>query len=588
MQYSLTQSQMGHGHFVLLSLRAAADRGLDSWSARMARVLPDANVALSGWSGLWACRSLPFEKGEALAVLGRQPNQISAANRQPVSLAAVADQWRRNGPPGSDDFTAPFSLVGLDLRDGTATAITDHVGLGHLYLHSGDGVAAASSSALLLARLFGLKPALESLLGLGLVGAFVGDDSGFEGAAKLTRGHVAVLQEGRVTTRRSSRPYEPSREDGATVWRSIVGELAQAFPGAEVELSGGLDSRLILAGIPSAQRAQHPAFTLGAADSPDGHIAVLLATRSGMPHKLVDPADLIDDRLTQHLKLTALGDQFGSNPLDRSVFTHLEESHQPAVRFTGQNGEIMRGFYYAYQQLDAQPSVAKARALINTRLIVNDLVDPSLFRADWYRNARARIKDRLTASILDAPGDRWADKIDWLYLHERMHRWAGVAFSKVQAERQILAPYFDRRFIEYAFGQRPADKLDSRATARLLMALDPEMARIPLDWGVTPADIAHKSVGSALARYRFKLWKIRRKLKQYFSGGSLTEANTDEMGGQWGRRGGPSDFRIDALAAWSIFDPKAIDDFMAGRRKPNWATLGFILNCATLAEGLEA
>jgi hypothetical protein len=169
-----------------------------------------------------------------------------------------------------------------------------------------------------------------------------------------------------------------------------------------------------------------------------------------------------------------------------------------------------------------------------------------------------------------------------------MQRWCGGAFAKIQHQRQVLAPFFDRSFIEYAFSQPAAEKADSRSAAQLLAAMDPGLARIPLDNGQSPARMFDRSLAGRAGKAMIRFSKIRRRVIQRLSRGSLVDANSADVGAQWCKRVGPSDLNLQALAAWGVFRPKALEDFAEGKWRPNRATLGFILNCAYLVDALEA
>jgi Asparagine synthase len=59
-----------------------------------------------------------------------------------------------------------------------------------------------------------------------------------------------------------------------------------------LELSGGLDSRMVLAAVPPERRKRLTAFTIVAEGSRDAHVAGELARRYGMGCELVNVTDL--------------------------------------------------------------------------------------------------------------------------------------------------------------------------------------------------------------------------------------------------------------------------------------------------------
>lgn len=463
-------------------------------------------------------------------------------------------------------------------RDGSAlVAQTDHWGLGHVFCVAQAGVAAFASSATLLAQLFDLEPDADALMEFALFGTFTGTDSPFRGVTKLAAGHRARAEAGRLTFTRWFAP-QPPRHDLATAFSQAVARMNMAAPDADLELSGGLDSRLILAAMPRAERPRHRAITLGDAASGDVRVATGIAGREGLEHRVIGLADLaaLDaDQLHGLLVDAAFGYDFGANPVDKAPLVHAATSS--AARFGGQNGEILRGFYYPGQPLARAPEPALAERLIDWRLIANDRVASRLFAPDTYAAYRARARDRMRDRLLSYGGN-WGETLDRFYLDERMQRWVGISCGNRFVDRLQLYPFFDPEVVAAAMALPASDKADSRAAYRLLVQLDPGLAALPLDNGIVPAR------PSGMLRRRAA--GLLRKLGQRLGGGARATLGSSALIGLWHRHRLFERLDRDRLEAYGFLDRATLEAILRGEMVPDRATLGFVLMLSGIKEVL--
>ena len=119
-----------------------------------------------------------------------------------------------------------------------------------------------------------------------------------------------------------------------------------------------------------------------------------------------------------------------------------------------------------------------------------------------------------TRALLQATGCDWLTATDMLYLHWRMQRWVGTDWSAAAQSRPVLAPFFHPRYVRWALGAPPREKRGSRLLARVLDALDPGLARIPLAGGEAPAVIFRPGVGDRVSRANRTAHKVGVKVRQ--------------------------------------------------------------------------
>ena len=246
---------------------------------------------LIAW-GRDAADVLDAERGEASLLLalaalddagGRVTPRVGAGARSgqgPHALAAIA------GPQGLAVATGA-----------TVFAATDHVGLAAVYHAAADGVAVAGSSSRLLAALLGRRLDDDAVSAFSVLGEYASRTrrSTASGGWPPRRWRGWPVARSRVdqyaappAPQRGPRDVDASVAEGVDAVRAAVGACVDAYPDAAMELSGGLDSRIILAALVSSGRPPAGGLTLGEPSHPDVLVARELARRAGVPFQQVD------------------------------------------------------------------------------------------------------------------------------------------------------------------------------------------------------------------------------------------------------------------------------------------------------------
>jgi asparagine synthase (glutamine-hydrolysing) len=152
--------------------------------------------------------------------------------------------------------------------------------------------------------------------------------------------------------------------------------------------------------------------------------------------------------------------------------------------------------------------------------VATDALDP-----DFVAWARAFATEEVFARMASTDRD-WMTATDEFYLGQRMQRWAGVTETAVCLERVVVNPMLDDRFIEIARGLSPRDKRSSMFLSRLQIALDDELARVPLDGRPAPVAYANPSIANSARQAASTLRKAAKK-----AGQRAVRANRPPAGG---------------------------------------------------------
>jgi len=570
--------------FIGASWRPGADTGaLDRLRAATAGW---ARAEGPGWL-LASERPGAFAATEAVAValtLDRAFDRAAATFRTPAETASAL---AKEGATALAGMAAPFRAAWADRAEATVHGETDRFGLGQMFMGSVDGFAAVASSATLLANVLGAPLSPETLAGYAAFGGFIAEETPFAGVTKLLAGSRTTLRDGRVAT--TAAPAE-TRQSGDLVeaFRAAVSAMLRAAPDAELELSGGLDSRLILAAMPPDARQGRSAITIGVAGEPSDDVTVAraLAEREGLSWTFLDAGgiaaftpDLLDDLLSQ----AVAGYDHMANPLDKAALIVAGHGRSVQARFGGQNGEILRGFYYVGQPLDAAPTEALARRLIDWRLKANDRVDETLLSADLRGDLRAAAEARMSRLLL-SQGGTWSETLDRFYLAQRMQNWVGNSTGNRLMDHAPLYPFFDSAVVDAAMATPAGEKLNSRAAYRLLCDLDMTLARRPLADGVVPASLPTTRLGQRLSDLRLDAGKALKRVRRKLAGAGRPTLGSQTVAQHWQRLGLHHRLPVDRLAGSGLFDTGALERIGSGQWLPDRPSLGFLL----LVAGLEA
>jgi asparagine synthase (glutamine-hydrolysing) len=274
--------------------------------------------------------------------------------------------------------------------------------------------------------------------------------------------------------------------------RATVEGFLDTHPGTVLELSGGLDSRMVLAAIPPARRGEVRALTLTHPGSADAPVAAALAARSGMAHQVIDlsamaniePHEAYQAAMDAALRLDGQGSPLGVAALD-----WVERQVEAAPRLSGHGGELARGAYYMQRQ---HPQV---RPELVDRLarwwVLSNPVPDKVLTPEFAAESRLRISGQLREIFASYQTD-WLSATDEFYLRERLHRWAGLTMTDAVMSRVVANPLLDPNVLALARTVPPEHRAGSRYAARVLDWLDPDLAWLRLGSGLRPIVLSRR------------------------------------------------------------------------------------------------
>jgi asparagine synthase (glutamine-hydrolysing) len=404
-------------------------------TSQLRRMASSSSCGPSDVVGTWSSQSLGIYVGwtarkgsfsERMPVLNEQGNVVLAFSGEEFPEPGTTHNLKKRGHEFDVDGPSylahlyeedPSFVAGLngrfhglltDLERGTAMLFNDRYGMHRIYYHESPDAFyfAAEAKAILAVRPELRKANPQSLGEFVSCGAVLENRTLFEGIHVLPPGSSWLFRDGSLVQKDSyfhPREWEEQEElDPETYYqelrRTFTQNLPRYFAGHEqigMSLTGGLDTRMILAGI-RPEPGSLPCYTFGSMfrDNQDVRVARRVAEACGQPHEIITAGREFLSRFPEYAsRAVYLSD--GCVDISRAPDLYLNERARAIapVRMTGNyGGEILRGVV-AFKPTEPAAglfcpefqSCIRQTAETYSRIIQGHPVSFAVFRqAPWY------------------------------------------------------------------------------------------------------------------------------------------------------------------------------------------------------------
>jgi asparagine synthase (glutamine-hydrolysing) len=425
-----------------------------------------------------------------LAVVGN-PTHAALAGLKP----ADARQWllATANADGLDAVSPPFAWV-HHRGGGQYDVGVDRAGLQHVYRREARGSTWLSTSALPLADGAAVDPA--ALAEWLAIGHFVTTRTLVAGVEKVPAARRIALGPKGETVHAGPLPAAGAVPDDP------LGTYTEAFlaatrtcaadDGVQAELTGGLDTRLLLASVLS-QDLPVPTWTISQRGSDELRTIDRLRSVEPFEHVVADVPETFADELPGlALELHELSDG-EVNAIEYAPLLLAFRGAQSVgrrVSMSGGGGEIARGFYFSA----VDPAGGGVRGVSLERLLAKLTASTAgvarAIRPEVVREPDASVAETVRSLLLDAPGDSPEAVLEHIYLNSRMQRLAGRNSSTTGVFYRQAVPFFANDFVDLQLSLPPAWKHGSLVMRRAIERLHPRLARVPLDTGLPVAPLS--------------------------------------------------------------------------------------------------
>ncbi len=360
-----------------------------------------------------------------------------------------------------------FSGFLIDRRSGTSYLFNDRCGMHRIFVHEGkDGFFFSSEAKALLAvlpetREFDPKGLCEFVSG----GCTLGENSLFKGISVLPGGSLLEFAGGKLQRRTRYFDRREWEEQDPLSEREFTDRFIGLFPETArrylssrqrvgVSLTGGLDSRMVMAGIDPAPGSL-PCYTFGSMyrDTFDVKVARRVAGHCGLSHRVLIPGENFLGDLRDYLERAVfLSDGYLGLSGAAELYVNALAREIAPVRLTGNWGsELLRGI----RAFQFAPPRGK---------ILNPELDEYI---EEGRKTFRRMSEMSGASFVS-------------FFHAPMMSHGRISIERSQVD--LRTPFLDNGLM--ALIHRKPERLDGFTLAETLIArCRPDLLAIPTDRG---------------------------------------------------------------------------------------------------------
>jgi len=409
------------------------------------------------------------------------------------------------GPEGFKQLHGMFCIAVWDAARRSLILANDRFGLRPLYIAQRPGwfAFAAEMKALLTLSELPCRVDDSAVADFFSFGYILGDKTLCEDIRLLPPASVWIVRENRIHRWQYwSLEYGPDAPHRAeadwidemlarlerAVERRVRGRENVALP-----LSGGIDSRLLLAVLTTRLDVRLPAFTYGLPDSQDVVRAARLARKTGIRHTWLG---LPEDYLVQNAELAVERTEGQINCFESHGF--LLNALRPEFReiMLGNGGDSFFLAFRAYRrkllQMSGDPVDDFYQATVSP---FDDGQVENLFTGEYYSRIKGQARENLRASLAEMRPNSLDNLYDAHRLREFNRRGLLSGLFTTNTHLEYTEPYYDYDLVDFALSLPVFLRWERRLPLLALSRAAPDLARIeggPLESGWTAEKIRER------------------------------------------------------------------------------------------------
>jgi asparagine synthase (glutamine-hydrolysing) len=413
-----------------------------------------------------------------------------------------------------------FVIAICDLKEEKLLLFNDGYGLRpHYYaINNGKLLFAPEVKAILQDKDFKKELNDETVADFFAFGEILGNKTFFKGIEVLPPASILTYEKGEISIKKywdfNYKPDYSKTED------EFVDELVKAFKKAVkirmednyrygVSLSGGLDSRSIVATIEKNKRKDVLAFTFGPLDCDEVKIAKKVSNKAGTKHKILEiTPEMIIDNAENEVYLSDGLDYIGVSfilPIHRLIKSNID-----AV-FTGFALDTSLSSMYLTKEILNTKSDRELFNILHEKMTVfSDRELNKLFVDEYYSKIRAYPLSSFKKAFDEVKDDHPGNKSNLLGFLNHARRWTLMGHVLMRYAVEDLNPALDNEFINITRTIPPELRLNHRIYRKFLKKLSPELARIIYNKTMIRADapLILWEVGKKYLRLNNKIKKL--------------------------------------------------------------------------------
>jgi len=469
---------------------------------------------------------------EDRSICGFMYGNITGPHRGQVSPGGANDldyciQSFGEDPEFYINIDGSFVVVLCNMPKEEFTIINDRYGSKPVYISKLGSTLAFASEAKPLLRLSQLNELdLRGVSELLTFGYCLGDRTLFREISLLPPASVLVLRDGRLSIRNYWKwDYQPLHNDTTLELVSALKHAVNARVDEGIRyaiaLSGGLDSRSVVGGLPDSTNVT--SFTFGEEGCVESRIAELVARRSGMKHRkiLLQP----DELAKFYTDVISMSDGMDTAPVAFIPYVMGIIRKEADVFFDGiALGTLLGGSKLtaadvedSSRKLDAASELELASRLYSRMAITHVGMITDLAGKEVAHLVRTWPPRAVLEALKACKSGRTADRVDEFFMVNRIRRHTLMGSIIAQNYLEQAFPTLDFGLISVILRTPCRMRARHRTYRHFLRKLAPDLARVPYEATYVPVT-APRILWTAGRGLHIVLRRLRTSLNRFSNG----------------------------------------------------------------------
>jgi len=283
-----------------------------------------------------------------------------------------------------------------------------------------------------------------------------------------------------------------------------------------ISLSGGLDSRAILAAVEESKKDGIVTYTFGQLDSCDVKIAQKIAEKMGTKHITLDiTPEMIMENFKKEVYLSDGLDYVGVSyipPIHKNIQEYVD------IAFDGLALDVtLGGSHLSRKILNLKEDKKLFEYLYHKTRFFSDKEMEKLFLPSYYKKIKNYPKNSFRVAFNKIGDKNLANKADHFFLQTHVRRWTVMGHVLLRYAIENSVPTYGNDLIDLIQKIPPELRYNHKIYQKFLKKLSPELSKIPYNQTMLRADtpVIFWPVGRA---YQYGKEKIAELLYRFSRG----------------------------------------------------------------------
>ncbi len=388
------------------------------------------------------------------------------------------------------ELNGSFLIVIYDFKEEAILIFNDRYGLRPLYYNTDGNRLIFSSEVKAILTDQGFRKTLNQkmLASYFKIGQGLGSDTFFENIDVLPAGSILKYKKGKLQIHQYYNLRFKEEESISNcelvlrlvdVFQKAVSNIADSNHKYGIALSGGMDSRSILAAFPGYKHPNVFTFTFGQKGARELEIAKEASKVRNISNFVFDydPSDIISPYSENVVDITDGMNTIGASHL---LYVYRKLQHNVDVVFDGLGGNSLGGSHIpkAFYNMKSQIFQSEMKTRYKFGGYFSDDIFLSIFHKRCGRMFLTLFSESLDKDLEECDNQLPANKLESFMYKTRYRRLSIMGDVIMRSNFEIALPFMDNDVVDTILLMKPSFRKDYRNYREFLLKLSPELSKI--------------------------------------------------------------------------------------------------------------